>query len=46
MSSILPLAHTGHWALYVLYAVPVVIVLGSVVSTMWRQRRERKEESG
>ena len=40
------LAHAGHWAIYVLYAVPVVIVLGSVASTTWRQRRERKSDSG
>jgi heme exporter protein D len=37
----LPLAHVGHWAFYVLYAVPVLIVLGSIVLTTLRQRRER-----
>ena len=35
----LPIAHAGHWAIYVLYAVPVVIVLGSVVMTALRERR-------
>jgi hypothetical protein len=38
----LPLAHAGHWAVYVLYAVPVLIVLGSIVLTTLRQRRERR----
>jgi hypothetical protein len=37
----LPLAHAGHWAIYVLYAVPVVIVLGSVVMTVLRERRHK-----
>jgi cytochrome c-type biogenesis protein CcmH/NrfF len=37
----LPIAHAGHWAIYVLYAVPVIIVLGSVVMTMLRERRRR-----
>ncbi len=36
---LLPLAHVGHWWTYVLYAVPVIIVLGSVVSTLIKQRR-------
>jgi hypothetical protein len=36
----LPLAHLGHWAFYVLYALPVMIVLGSIAVTMVRQRRE------
>jgi cytochrome c-type biogenesis protein CcmH/NrfF len=33
------LAHTGHWAIWVLYAVPVVIVLGSIVVQVRRDRR-------
>jgi hypothetical protein len=35
----LPIAHVGHWALWILYAVPVVIVLGSIVVTVIRGRR-------
>jgi len=38
---LLPLAHVGHWWVYVLYAVPVVIVLGSVAVTLVRDRRGR-----
>jgi hypothetical protein len=37
--TMLLLAHAGHWALYVLYAVPVVIVLASVVTTILKERR-------
>lgn len=36
---LLPLAHVGHWWGYILYAVPVLIVLGSVVTTLIRERR-------
>jgi hypothetical protein len=39
----LPLAHASHWAIYVLYAVPVLIVLGSIVVTVVRDRRGRGE---
>jgi hypothetical protein len=37
---VVPLAHLGHWWTYLLYAVPVVIVLGSVVMTLVRERRK------
>ena len=40
---VLPIAHAGHWALYVLYAVPILIVLGSIAVTMVRQRREGRD---
>jgi heme exporter protein D len=40
---VLPIAHAGHWAFYVLYAVPILIVLGSIAVTMVRQRRERRD---
>ena len=35
-------AHAGHWALYALYAVPILVVLASVLVTI---RRERKAEN-
>jgi hypothetical protein len=38
-----PLAHVGHWWTYVLYAVPVVIVLGSVVMTLLKERHRDGE---
>jgi uncharacterized membrane protein SirB2 len=40
---VLPIAHAGHWLVYVLYAVPVVIVLGSIALTMIRDRRRRDQ---
>jgi hypothetical protein len=40
------LAHAGHWALYVLYAVPVVIVLFSVVKSTIEQRRRDRDPGG
>jgi hypothetical protein len=39
----LPIAHAGHWAIYVLYAIPVVIVSISIVATMLRHRREGRD---
>ncbi len=36
---VLPLAHAGHWAVYILYGAPVLIVLGSILVTMARDRR-------
>jgi hypothetical protein len=42
----LPLAHVGHWAIYVLYGVPVAIVLVAIAMTMIRDRRERRSGGG
>jgi cytochrome c-type biogenesis protein CcmH/NrfF len=36
---VLPVAHAGHWLVYILYAVPVLIVLASIVVTVIRDRR-------
>jgi hypothetical protein len=36
----LVLAHAGHWAIWILYAVPVLIVLGSIVVQIRRERRQ------
>jgi hypothetical protein len=38
------LAHAGHWVIYILYAVPVLIVVVSIVASVIRQRRERAGE--
>jgi hypothetical protein len=38
------LAHAGHWLIWILYAVPVLIVLVSVVASVVRQRREQGGE--
>jgi hypothetical protein len=34
-------AHAGHWLIYVLYAIPVVVVGASIVISLLRQRRAR-----
>lgn len=42
----LPLAHVGHY-LWVLYLVPVVIVVGGIVRSARVQRRgDREDEAG
>ena len=41
----LPIAHAGHWLLWILYAVPVVIVLASIVIAVIRDRRETGSEA-
>jgi hypothetical protein len=41
---LLPLAHLGHWYFYPLYALPVVIVLWSAISTARRERRAAKPQ--
>jgi hypothetical protein len=41
---VLPLAHAGHWALWILYAVPVLIVSAAIVRSMIAQRRASREE--
>jgi cytochrome c-type biogenesis protein CcmH/NrfF len=40
----LPIAHAGHWLLWILYAAPVVIVLASIVIAVVRDRRETGPE--
>jgi len=37
---VIPLAHVGHWYLWVPYAIPVVIVLGASLRAFRQQRRE------
>jgi hypothetical protein len=40
----LPLAHAGHF-LWILYLVPVLVVLGSIVTQIRRDRRDHDEDS-
>ena len=44
-SFVLLLAHAGHWLIWVLYAVPVLIVAVSIVASVLRQRREGAGDS-
>jgi len=43
VSSMLPLAHVSHYA-WVLYAPPILIVIGSVVRSKILERRRRRGE--
>ena len=40
----LPLAHASHWALWVLYAVPVIVVLIATAQAFVRERRARRQD--
>ena len=43
----LPLAHAGHYALWILYVLPVLIVVGAILrSAIAVRREERREERG
>jgi hypothetical protein len=44
MSTVLPLAHVGHWYLWVPYLVPVLIVLAASYRALRQQRREDHAE--
>lgn len=45
-STLVPVAHVGHW-LWVFYVLPVIIVIAGIfVSTRAANRREREEEEG
>ena len=37
MTAMLPLAHAGHY-LWILYLIPVLVVAGSIVLQVWRDR--------
>jgi hypothetical protein len=38
-----PLAHAGHYALWVLYVLPVVVVVGAILRSAIATRREDRE---
>jgi cytochrome c-type biogenesis protein CcmH/NrfF len=40
---VLPLAHAGHYAVWVLYVLPVLIVVGAIVRSAIAVRREDRE---
>lgn len=37
----LPLAHAGHYAIWVFYALPVVVVVGAIVRSVILTRRAK-----
>jgi hypothetical protein len=40
----LPLAHAGHYALWVFYALPVLVVVGAIARSEVLTRRTEREE--
>ncbi|HEX7279900.1 MAG TPA: hypothetical protein VF255_09790 [Solirubrobacterales bacterium] len=42
----LPLAHVGHYFIWVLYAVPVLVVSGAIVKSFIAQRQADREDGG
>lgn len=40
----LPSAHAGHYVVWVLYALPVLVVLGAIVRTVLIERRRSGSE--
>ncbi len=39
------LAHAGHWAVQLLYAVPVLFVAAAIIWSKLQERREEAEEA-
>jgi hypothetical protein len=42
----LPVAHVGHWYLWIPYAIPVLIVLAASLRAFRQQRAEDREQRG
>lgn len=40
----LPLAHAGHYALWILYVLPVLVVVGAIVRSAVAMRREERDD--
>jgi hypothetical protein len=40
------IAHAGHWLVQVLYAVPLLIMVGFLLVGRFRQQREMKRTGG
>jgi hypothetical protein len=43
---VLPLAHAGHYAVWVLYVLPVLIIVGAILRSAIAVRREDREGEG
>ena len=44
MSSVVPIAHAGHWLVNLLYLVPLVVVIGMLMVSSMRDRRAEAAE--
>jgi hypothetical protein len=40
----IPIAHSGHWALWILYLLPIIVVGIAIVTSVIRGRREEEAE--
>jgi cytochrome c-type biogenesis protein CcmH/NrfF len=41
---VLPLAHVGHYALWVLYVLPVFVIVAAIVRSAILTRREERDD--
>jgi len=41
----LPIAHAGHWAVNLLYVLPIVVVIGVLLTQSWRDRRQEAKSA-
>jgi hypothetical protein len=41
---VIVVAHAGHWAVQLLYAVPVLFVVGAIVWSKIQEKREGEDE--
>ena len=45
MIAVIPIAHLGHWYLWIPYMIPVVIVLAASLHAFRQQRREDRDHA-
>ena len=38
----LPIAHAGHWAVDLLYVLPLAVAVGVLATQSWRDKRQAK----
>jgi hypothetical protein len=43
MSAVIPIAHVGHWYLWIPYMIPVLVVLAASLHAFRQQRREDRD---
>jgi hypothetical protein len=40
----IPIAHAGHWAVNLLYVLPIIVTVGVLLTQSWRDKRQAKAE--
>jgi hypothetical protein len=43
---VIVLAHAGHWLVQLIYLVPLAVLVGVIVSSRLRERRDGRKGSG